>query len=388
MMYSGNGKWNKTTVRGSVAYSKKLSAKHRLLAGINYDHYLYDMKDEYYSEDDNIWKNGILLNKNAGLLQGYATWKYRATPEFTFVSGLHYTQFMLNNSIAIEPRAALNWEVSPNKIISAGFGMHSMVESIVTYYATVYDDNLVASQPNVDLGLTKSDHYVVGYEQKISKKMRAKVEVYYQNLHSVPIENIDTSYYSLINESHGYIDTELVSEGRAYNYGIELTLERYFFDSYYFLVTASLFDSKYKAMDGKWRNTKYNGSYAANFLIGKEFTIGKPEKGNKLNLNTKVFVGGGNRYIPINLEESRLQGKSVYNTSEAFDNRLDNVFQMNFTASYSINRPKVRHEICLDIYNVTNNSARVYEYYDENTDKADYYTQLNMIPNIMYKKHF
>ena len=386
MMFTGSGQWDKTTLRGSVSFSKKFNAAHRLMTGMSYDYYSYDMHDTY--RDDDVWKNAIQLDYNSGLLQAFATWKYRISPKITMVSGLHYTQFMLNNSYAVEPRIALNWQVSPKGMISAGFGRHSMVESIVTYYVSVYDEEGIPSQPNINLGLSKSDHYIIGYEHQLTRKLNSKIEIYYQNLYSIPIENIDTSYYSLINESHGYVDKALVSEGHGYNCGIELTFERYFFDSYYFLITGSIFDSKYKAMDGKWRNTIYNTGYAANFLIGKEFTIGKPEKGNKLNVNVKFFLNGGNRYLPVDLEESRSEGKSVYNTSEAYNSGLDKVYQTNFTASYSINRPKVRHEIYLDIYNVFNNQARVYEYYDEYKHNLGYYNQLNMIPNIMYKIHF
>jgi carboxypeptidase-like protein len=388
MMHTGTGHWNKTTLRVATAVNHKFNSKHRLLGGVNYDHFIYDMDENYIDDEDDIWKNGINLNENAGLLQAFATWKYRITPEITMVGGLHYTQFMLNDASALEPRLAINWQPSANQIVSFGYGQHSMVESIITYYGTVYNEEGVPEQPNVNLDLTKSDHYILGYQRSLSKKLVAKVELYYQNLHSVPVENIDTSYFSLINKSHGYVDKALVSKGKGYNYGLEFTLERYFFDSYYFMVTASVFDSKYKASDGKWRNTKYNASYAANFLIGKEFTIGKPEKGNKLNINAKFFVNGGNRYVPLDLEKSRIKGSSVYKTDEAYNSRLDNVYQMNFTAGYSINRPKVRHEIYLDIYNVLGNQARINEYYDEYKDDIDYGTQLNMIPNIMYKIHF
>ncbi len=386
MMHTGTGSWDKTTVRGAVSLNHKFNAKHSIMTGLNYDHFIYDMEDNYI--DDDIWKNGINLNRDAGLVQGFATWKYRISPKITMVSGLHYTQFMLNDANTLEPRIAINWQPTSNQIISFGYGKHSMVESIITYYATVYDDNGKPGQPNANLDLTKSDHYIMGYQRNLSEKLVAKVEIYYQNLYSVPVENIDTSYFSLINKSHGYVDKALVSKGKGYNYGLEFTLERYFFDSYYFMITASVFDSKYKSLDGKLRNTKYNAGYAANFLIGKEFTIGKPENGNKLNLNAKFFVNGGNKYLPLDLEKSRIEGESVYKTDEAYNSSLDNVFQMNFTAGYSFNRPRVRHEIYLDIYNVFGNQARIYEYYNEYKDDRDYYTQLNMIPNIMYKIHF
>ncbi len=387
-VFDGTGKWEKTTLRFASTLNHKFNARNRLMIGINYDHYSYDMQETYLETGDDEWKNGILLNKKSGLLQAHATWKYRITEDITMVSGLHYTQFLLNDANAIEPRLAINWQVSPKDEISVGYGQHSMVESIVTYYGTVYDEQNTGRQPNIDLDLTKSDHYVLAYDRKFSKKLHAKVELYYQNLHSVPIENIDTSYYSLINESHGYVGKALVSEGKAYNYGLELTVERYFYDNYYFMVTGSLFESKYQAKDGQWRNTKYNGNYAANVLVGKEFRIGKAEKGNKLSLNAKFFMGGGDRYIPIDLEQSRVEGETVFNTDKAYETSLDPVYQVNFTASYSFNRPKVRHEIFLDIYNVFNNDARVYEYYDKYKDEAAYYTQLNMIPNIMYRIHF
>ncbi len=388
MIETGNGHWNKTTYRGAMTYNQKINNKHFLMIGLNYDHYVYDMSSDYLDSPANIWKNAIELQNDAGLLQSFVSWKYRISTQLTMVSGLHYTRFMLNNASSLEPRLALSWQFTPTQSLSLGFGQHSMVESIVTYYHTIYDENGVASQPNINLDLTKSTHYVLGYQNRLTEKWNFGAEIYYQQLSHVPVEDIDTSYYSLINESHGYVDKALVSEGKGYNYGLELTLERYFFNSYYVMITGSLYNSQYQAKDGKWRNTRYNGNYAANLLVGKEFRIGKVEKGNKLSVNGKLLVTGGNRYLPVDLEASRLEGNTVYQTSRAYENTLGNVFQTNLTVSYSINRPRVRHEIFLDLYNVFNNQAPIEEYYDKYRDEVATYNQLNMIPNIMYKLHF
>lgn len=388
MAFTGKGKWNKTAYRAASTYNHKFNSKHSITAGLKYTHFVYDMDDEFLDEEDQIWKQGVNLNNDAGLAQAFASWKFRITDDVSVVSGIHYSQFLLNNANSVEPRIALNWNIAPKTLFSAGYGKHSMVESIITYYATVYDELFQPYNPNKDLELTKSDHYIVGIEQILSTKLRAKVELYYQSLYDIPVENVDTSYFSMINSSDGFSNMELVNEGVGYNYGAELTVERFFSNSYYFMITGSIFESKYKAKEGVWRNTRFNTNYAANFLIGKEFTIGKPEKGNKINLNLKVFTNGGNKYIPIDIEESQSAGYSVYNTQMAYESSLDKIYQINFSASYSINRPKVRHEIFLDIYNVTNNEGRVWEYYDKLTQQANYYGQLNMIPNIMYKIHF
>ncbi len=63
----------------------------------------------------------------------------------------------------------------------------------------------------------------------------------------------------------------LVNNGTGRNYGVELTVERFFHESYYFLVTTSLFDSRYKGSDGISRNTAFNTRYVLNALAGKEW---------------------------------------------------------------------------------------------------------------------
>lgn len=384
----GEGSWEKSQVRGSVNYSHKFNSHHRLLTGVTYSQMFYDMNNTYFDEDEGIRKTDMNLNKDAGLVQGYLSWKYRINDDITMVSGLHYMNFLLNSSQALEPRVALKWQLSPRQSFNAGFGIHSKIESIITYYAMVEGENGQSTYPNTNLDLSKANHYVLGYEQRIGNHMNAKVEFYYQHLYNVPVENIDTSYYSAINADDGYVNEVLVNSGTGKNYGVEFTLERFFHKNYYFLFTGSLYDSKYKSLEDIERNTKYNGNYALNFLIGKEFELGKNGKSRTLGLNAKFFLNGGRRYIPIDKQTTLQTQEEEYDYSRAYNDRLDHVFQMNFTASYRINRSKVSHEILFDVQNLTNNQARVAEYYDDANNSIDYDRQLSMIPNLMYRIHF
>jgi hypothetical protein len=282
----------------------------------------------------------------------------------------------------------LKWQVTHKGNFSAGFGMHSMPESILIYYATVYDKNGKETTPNTDLKLTKARHYIVGYEQRIMKNINAKVELYYQNLYDVPVENDTASYFSLINESNGFVQKVLVNEGKGRNYGVEFTLERFFEKRYYFLLTSSVYKSEYKTLVSEWRDTRFNGEFAFNFLAGKEFILGDPEKGTTLNLNTRLTYTGGQRNIPVNLEKSRETQTQVWDYENAFKNRLDNIFNVNLTASIKFNRPHATHEILIDVYNLINNQGRVQEYYNSSKDDIDYVRQLSLLPNIMYRIHF
>jgi len=346
------------------------------------------MVEHYYSEDLGRWVYAINMNVHADLWQGYLSWRWRINDKITAVSGIHGLYFSLNKDISIEPRIGLQWQINDKQMITAGYGLHSKMESIYAYYTIINTDEGESFAPNVNLGVSKANHYILGYEYRFTKNLNSKIVVYYQQLFNIPVENSDTSAYSILNSDEGYIDRELVNRGRGYNYGLELTLERYFANRYYFLFTSSLFNSKYKTLENVWRNTKYNGNYSINFLIGKEFSLGKVKGKKVLGVNGKIYYNGGLRYVPVKLEESRAEGETVYDQTRAWDKRLDDIFQVNLCINYRINRPKAGHEFSLDVVNLTNARGKTWEYYNEYTSQIDYDRQLNILPNIIYRIHF
>jgi hypothetical protein len=356
-----------------------------MIGGVKYTWHNYNMTENDLNEDYNRFEKVIDMNKTAGDVQGYLSWKYRMNDDITWVGGFHAMYFSLNKDYSFEPRIALKWQITPKQSINAGFGQHSKTESIISYYANVYAPDGSFTTPNKNLGIAKARHYILGHEYRISKNLNSKLEFYYQDLYNIPVENIDTSSFTILNSDEGYVSKSLSNHGTGTNVGIEYTLERYFSQNFYFLLTASVYDSKYKAREGKLRNTKYNGNFAVNFLAGKEFKVGKS---NAIGVNIKLFFNGGRRYIPVDLNASKAKDETVYDYSQAWVNKLDDVKQVNFSMNYRVNRPKTSHEFIVDVMNLTNEKARNWEYYNKYTGKLDYHRQLNIIPNIMYRIHF
>jgi len=72
-----------------------------------------------------------------------------------------------------------------------------------------------------------------------------KIENYYQQLYSVPVEQRPTSY-SILNDGADFgvapIDS-LENKGTGKNRGAEITIEKFYSKGYYFLITGSFFDS-------------------------------------------------------------------------------------------------------------------------------------------------
>jgi hypothetical protein len=382
------GYLNKFTYNGSSIYNQKINNRHTFKAGAFYTLNSFDFTSEYYNKE---LKKFILLideEANAGLMRGFASWKYRINEDLTLVSGLHYTHFLLNNANSVEPRAGLKWQLTEKQSLNAGFGIHSKLEPLTVYHALVYFPEGNYFQPNKNLSLSKATHYVLGYENLLTKNLLVKAELYYQNLFDVPVEDDSNSAFSVINTSGWFSDITLVNEGKGSNYGLELTVERYFNDGYFFLGTASLYQSEYAALDGKWRNTQFNGNYTVNFLFGKEFVIGDKSRNRTLGLSGKGNYNGGQWYTPIDLEKSIAKGQAVQNRDEAFSKRAEPLFITNMVVYYRKERPKTTHEIRFDVQNITNHSARLYEYYDAYSKEIKFGNQLPLLPYIGYTIDF
>jgi hypothetical protein len=378
-----------TALRASTQINSKLNAHHRIKAGVIYSDLGYNM----FAKEDMLgtgnFNTELDVDGRAGLIQSYLNWKYRINEDLTLVTGVHYMHFLLNKSNSIEPRIGLDWRFAPKQSLSFGYGIHSKVESISMYYATVEDASSGnITTPNKDLGLSKSMHYVLGYTNRISKNINLKTELYYQYLYDLAVENNPNSMFALNNIRGGYTNRDLVNEGTGYNYGLELTLERFYANNYYFLITGSLYDSKIKALDGELRNSRFNGNYAGNVLFGKEWKVGKASKNKTVGFNTKVSYIGGHRYTPVDLQASINAGYQVDQEDQYFAKKADDIFILNLALTYRRNREKTTHEMKLDFQNATNNQAIVVEYYDDIKQEIEYGYQLPIFPTIIYTIEF
>ncbi|MDP3150798.1 MAG: TonB-dependent receptor [Ignavibacteria bacterium] len=389
-----SSKIKSSTYKASISYSNKINAENIIHIGTEYS-LIDENNNQSQLENDSTSTRFTLIDYKGNIttLQNHITWKHSFNDDLTLVTGFHNTNVLRNKKSTLEPRIAINWKLDNSSSMHAGYGKHSTMENIHNYFARIQQQDGSIIEPNKNLDLLKADHYVLGYDKSISENMKAKVEVYYQRLYNLPVENNKTSYYATINEGADYQYVPLVNRGTGKNYGIEATVERFFDDHYYFLINGSLFDSKYKSLEGVERNTKFNSNFIFNVLCGKEFVFG--EKQNQtLTLNAKILFGGGQRYIPLLRDASGNLAVDPANNrfwdySKAYDTKLDNIFQLNLSVSYKFNSQNVTHEIFLDIPNITNRQGRLYEYYDVNKpNKIGYVTQMQLLPNLMYRVYF
>lgn len=281
------------------------------------------------------------------VLQAYSEFKWNVNARLTLSGGLNFLGQVLsgNFNYAVEPRGGLSYVLNERMSINAGVGLHSQTQPAYLYYYLESD--------NQDMGFSRSLHFVLGYNYMVLSNLRLKVETYFQHLYDIPVDKFPSSF-SLVNSGSGFsrlFPGDLVNEGIGRNYGVELTLEKYFSNHYYFLLTGSLFNSKYQGSDGIWRNTTFNGQFAFNALFAYEFNLSP-----NLTLNTggKATYVGGRWYGEVDREKSGQVQEIVFKDATRNSLQFDPYFRVDGKISIIWNQKNVTHEFSLDLVNVFN----------------------------------
>ncbi len=383
-----NGDYKRSFVRVGSTYGRKFDSRNKVEVGFIYNRLGFNIEQNEYDFTNEVMVNQLSDKGSTDRIQGFASWKHRPAEDFTVTSGVHFNGLTLNNSYSIEPRLAMRWDFMEGKALSFGGGLHSKMETTSVYLWNIHEEDGSVSQPNQNLKMSKAAHVVMGYDQQLGPNTHLKSEVYYQYLYDVPVEDDPNSSYSLLNLTEGYDPRALVNDGTGRNYGIELTLEQYLHKGFYYLASASVFNSLYTPKDGIERKTAFANNYVFNFLGGKEFAVGPEEKNKVFFVNTKLSLIGGSRFTPIDLEASIEEGNAVIQEDRPFSRRSGDLFIPNISFGWRRNKQKSTHEFKVDIQNASNNQAIVDEYYVQATESIEEQPQLGFFPTISYTINF
>ena len=370
-------------VRLNATYVYKWNASLTAKFGINISQLSFELKDDRW--DGKKIVNYLNESNSTYYIQQFGQIIKKWTPVFQTTFGLHAYQFELNQSKAIEPRMAISIDNHSGGRFGVGIGWHSRIEPISTYLFKKYIPYGNFFQPNKNIKPSQALHQVVSYDQRIGENTRLKVEAYIQNINQVPIDTLKTGLFSLVNYTSGIPGQVLENTGKGINKGIELTLERFLADNFYYLVTASLFDSKFQNKDLVWRNTQFNNLFAGNILVGKDFQLAKQKS---LSINVRYLLRGGNRYIPINLAESIKRNATVNVPAKAFESQYPNFERYDFSLAYRINKLNHTWSFRLDLQNIFNTKNIIEERYDSNLKGLSYRFALPLIPIISSQLEF
>ncbi|MDR0370943.1 MAG: TonB-dependent receptor [Prevotellaceae bacterium] len=381
-------KGSNTNVIFNTYLNKKFGATHLSRTGINVTGLFYDVNYSA-SRDINEYPpqatvNFANSNGHSMMLSVYSQSSVRIAEKMTVNVGIHSTYFALKSQWSVEPRAGVKWQATAGHSFGVAYGLHSRRENL-DYYFVEETSRTSNRSVNRDLKFAKAHHFVLSYDWLVSENLHLKIEPYYQYLYDVPVAK--DSLLSLINYQNFYVLFPLVNDGAGKNYGIDFTLERYLRNGYYYLLTASLFESLYRGGDGVWCNTRLDRNFLINALGGKEWRLGKYRQ-NVLGVNLRCSFQGGDRYIPVDEAASKVAQAVIYDNSQAYEAQLSPAFISHLTVSYKINKKSLSHEVALKIFNANGYREFSGYYYDYHADEPVMYKSAITIPNLYYKVEF
>ncbi len=379
--------YTQTKITLSSTYTQKINARNSLRTGFILNQLGYNLREKELN-DSSILEEKINVKGNTQTAQVFFQWQHKLNQHFSTNLGMHYFHVFLNNSWSAEPRASLKYDLNQKNSFTAGYGLHSQIQPLGVYFAQQTQTDGTYTTPNQNLELTKAHHLVLGYDHILNSYSHIKLEGYYQHLFDVPISADKNSTYSILNSTDGYYTDALVNNGYGKNYGLELTYERFLHQNLYYLLSGSLYESKYQAANGQWYNTQFNTNYALTLTLGKEWALSNKQKNRVLGFNIKSVLVGGFRYTPIDLEASQASGKTEVIADQAFEGKCPDYYRLDLKVSLKRNYNKLTTTLALDLQNSTNRKNAGGQYFDANTGEIKYWYQAPLIPVLSYKLEF
>jgi hypothetical protein len=389
------GEGNKESKLGITSrYTRKINSRNTFNIGGSFESYSINYADSVTGEVYNPPMHGTYIKdldtneKGLNLLQLYSEWQHRFNNSITLYGGLHFQEFMYNSTYAFDPRVSLSYRLPSNAKLSLAYGKHSQIQPLYTYFVEKFDrETGTYAQTNNHIGLTKAHHFVAGFDQMLTQNFKLKVETYYQSIYNIPVHP-EIGHFSMVNAGNSFhqerVDN-LVNGGTGQNYGVELTFERYLNNNYYFLITTSLFDSKYRGSDNVLRNTEFNTNRVLNALGGYEFRI---SENVSVDINMRTVWAGGKRNPYIDLEQSNTKGEVVYDHSKDYSFREKDYFKIDIRASLILNGKKITQEWALDLTNASNRKNIYSRAYNADKKEIVYVYQQGFYPMFLYRINF
>lgn len=385
-LYEGSLKYDSYGVQSIL--NKKFSKKLLFRGGVRGYLYVYNSFRFRVIEDGHY----VYAKENQFMGSLFSEVQYRFSEKFNMLFGVHANFWTINNrSWAVEPRIALNWKMHNRHQLSLGYGWHSKAQSADLLYTVSKQLDGTYTNVNRNLGPTRSHHAVLTYDWSISKFLAFKLNVYGQYNYDIAIEESPSSFAMMNYEALANQQSlpDLVNGGEQYNYGIEASLERFFGQGFYGLLSTSYQRSFYRASDNILRNSAYDIRYMGSILAGKEFKIGRLKR-NAVYADVRFSSHEGAPVTPIDLETSRLLGRSVTKDDQAFTERLGwyNRLDVRLGMRFNNSKKRVSHHVYIEMLNVTQARNDLANVYVPDLERVVSAKQFGLFPNFLYQVRF
>ena len=353
-----------------------------------------DLFDAYYMEQtaDSTFAQGVRTIAEEsplyGLIRAYGQYRHRMGSYWTATLGLHGMYLTINDRYAIEPRMGMQYQPARSHTIGLAAGLYSQMLPRSFYFIRHYTPEGIEYR-NKQVDFIRSAQVDLYYDWAFAPNWHAKIEGYYQELYRVPVVNDPNSIWTLLEiggAGQNYIErqSDLVNKGRGRNYGVELTVEKFYSNNYYLLFNASLYSSTYTTgFQKEWWSTVFDGRYLVNLTGGYEWKLPKHWA---LFTDLKASYAGGVRYTPIREDLYKQSGQIELDKTQVNALQAKDYLRADLKIGARQIGQRITQEWAVDLQNVTNRKNVMSILFD-NGEYSTMYTQ-GFMPMVTYKLFF
>jgi len=374
----------------SSVLTKKINAKHRVKVGVEASSDA-DEVHSFFKNDFVNFSDGI--DTTSWLVQPFVDW-HLTLGKTKIEAGLHASVYSAD-AILLEPRLNIAQLLGGAGTVSLAYGMHS--QRLPSYI-------LASGYLGKNANAVVAHHLTFGYQFDVNKSLIIKAEAYGVVLSNIPVfTNGETAVSSLnlTDFSQAYLGARQVSQtvkvgdyGNGLNYGLDISIQKYFTDKFYGLLSGSLYRSQFSADPPSWTRrdnlfpTRFDGRHTLNLTAGREFSKQKNGKTIINGISGRVAWLGGFRESQIDVVQSKAVGYTVFDQENPFSEKLDDYFRIDLRLYKKWNKVGRNSMLSLDIQNLTSRKNDQYHYYDSVQDKVLLKKQLGLIPILTWRGEF
>ena len=372
-------KYYTTRITNTIEYVKKVNPVFQYELGAKSHILGYELT---FAENDRVLKSDVTyLDQDTGLigdivLESYLQGSWKASDRLQLNGGLHFMHTGLNESSSIGPRIALDYHLNPKSNLSFAYGLHSQALPIGAYFI---------HENNIRLPFLKSHQWISSYSSHFLDKYKFTIEVYYQRLSDVPIAKDNEIHYWMLNDLVGYPKYELIQEGKGRNYGVDITIERFFDRGFFFIVAGSIYRSEYSLDGTNYFSSRYDGRFNTSLMFGKEFEY---KNGNAFQLGFRNLIYGGQRYPSANEDISKDIRERYEDPASALHEQNKTYWRSDLRLAYRKNHPSYSWSLSLDVQNLLNIKNTRGEIWNFTTQELEPRYQAGIVPVINFQVDF
>jgi len=289
-------------------------------------------------------------------------------PRLSADLGLRFDHYSFNQRCNFSPRFSLSYQLSSRANLNFATGL---------YYQNLPLILLAQNPDHKNLVDPRAVHYVVSMDYLLTENTKLTFEVYQKDYWRFPIDPQQPKLFLLdeLSYRYGYFfnHERLTDKGQAEAKGIEMMVQKKLAKNFYGLVSAAYFRTRYRDMNGSWRNRVFDNRVI--FSIEGGF---KPN--NKWEFSCRWVYAGGLPYTPFNTQASQQHNQAVLDENRINAARYPDYHSLNLRFDRRFHFSRSNLVFYLSAWNVYNRKNVASYYWNQVDNRQDTIYQWNLLP--------